>query len=462
MLAVLAPMMALLTGCPGLPLPDRLDFATSPRIFRGDYEGLVDTREAPFHMALSGDASTLAISWPGATEVYDLPSLALATTIDPHTTDDALLSGLALDRTGALVAGIVGRRVRVWDGRDGSTRLDFDPGARLGTCQYCGPQRLALAPDAHVLAVAGDAPVVLLVDPLTGAVNQELDVRGEQAGLVAFDSSGALLASASFNVDSGGTSYFLRVWDTGTLEVTFEQEGSLGHARTPQFGFSADGSRLAVGSDADVRLFDLAGGAATLPYPEPGSWFRALSPDGSLVTTEVPAGRYTTIEVIDVSTREALASFPHAARSFSEWSADGSHLVVDTKLVRASDMTVAADLARGHLYRLVLRAEPTYVDPTRYDVAGTVSVDGGAEVAFTGRVTGNETQRYLAPQMRPPLPATLRLELADRPWLLVGWQHGHSGGITDEEAAAWTGYMREDASYEAQLVWNQFDLWRVR
>jgi len=90
--------------------------------------------------------------------------------LDPHASPDALVGGLALDGTGSLVAGIVGRKVRVWDGRDGSTLAEFDPGTRLGACTYCGAQKLAVGPAGDVMAVAGDAPVVLLVDPVTGPV----------------------------------------------------------------------------------------------------------------------------------------------------------------------------------------------------------------------------------------------------------------------------------------------------
>lgn len=291
---------------------------------------------------------------------------------------------------------------------------------------------------------------MLLVDPVTGAVVKELEVEGDQAGLVAFGAGGTRLASASTSQGSAGVRYFLRVWDTATYDVVFERDGHVGYGRVPDFAFSADGGRLAVGSDTDVRVFDLSGGALTLPYPQPESRSSALGPDGGAVVLAAPNGNRIRLEIVDVDTREVLVEFPHAARSGAEWSADGRYLLAGTKLLRADDMGVAGDLAKGHLDGLERQAEPSYVDATTYDVAGTLSIDGGAPIAFSEAVVGNETQRYLAPQTRGPLPATLRLELTGHPWSLVAWQYYGGAGATSGREGAWSGHMRRDPVWRAR------------
>ena len=171
---------------------------------------------------------------------------------------------------------------------------------------------------------------MLLVDPVTGAVVKELEVEGDQAGLVAFGAGGTRLASASTSQGSAGVRYFLRVWDTATYDVVFERDGHVGYGRVPDFVFSADGGRLAVGSDTDVRVFDLSGGALTLPYPQSESRSSALGPDGGAVVLAAPNGNRIRLEIVDVDTREVLVEFPHAARSGAEWSADGRYLLAGT------------------------------------------------------------------------------------------------------------------------------------
>lgn len=159
-------LLALLqTGCPShLPPPERLAFDTDPRILRGSYQGLVDTREVPDLMTMSGDGSLAAVSWPGSVEFWNLDTLTLVTTIGIPSGDLDVLSGLAVDRAGSIVAGVVNGKVRLWNSANGSLVSKFDPGDRLGGCRYCGVSEAALSPLGDLLAVSGSEPLLLVVD----------------------------------------------------------------------------------------------------------------------------------------------------------------------------------------------------------------------------------------------------------------------------------------------------------
>jgi len=446
----------LLTGCPGIPPPERLAFDTDPRILRGSYHGSVDTRAAPTSMALAGDASLLVASWPGSVEFWDPKTADLVAAVPTPSAWGVSASHLSVDGTGSLVAGVLDGHVLLWDGHDGTLVRKFDPGDRFGSCLYCGATVAALNPAGDLVAVGGGAPHVLVVDTVTGAVVRELANVGNGGGFVAFGADGALLAAATA---VSSTHYALRVWETDTYGVVFEREGTVDHSRGPRFAFSADGRRLAVGSATKLELVDLAGGVTVLPVDDPDqTWFLALSADGTHATLMQPGDPDGSLAIMDLATLSTVALIPSFG-SASAWSADGRFLLAGAKLVRTTDFEVVHDYVTGQLYAIELDATPQYVNPRTYAVSGTLRIDGAGGIDFSGIVDGGESQRYLRTQARPPEPATLEIDLHGHPWRLHARQVSRLydyGFVPDE----WWGHVT-DGALEDDLTWRPFELWRA-
>lgn len=449
----LALLTLALTACPR-PEAEKLDFDTDPRILRGPYAGYVDTRRVPHAMAIAGDASLLAMAWPDSLELRNPATSELVATLDPPSDEELWRVELSIDATGTLVAGILNYDVALWSGHDGQLVRTFDVSGLLTACEDCGPELLSISPTGGSLAVAGRTPGILVLDTTTGELARELETAGDEVGLVAFSAGGELLLSAS-RISTIG--YALRVWDASTYEVVFEREGPLGWSRGPQFAFSADGRRLAVGSEDKVEVFDIAGGAAELPLELPldqsvETWLRSLNPDGTqvgLVSLARESDLYM-VRIVDVATGGTLAQFPHPGTVASLWSADGRYLIAGSQLVAANDFSVVHDYAVGQYYALQLDVEAHYVNPRTYDVSGTVSIDGATAVGLSGTVYGNDAQRYLQPQYSLPQPAALRLTLEARPWYLRAAQYG----------STWLGTMREIVD-EEELSSGRFELRRA-
>lgn len=444
-----------LTACPGIPPPDRLDFDNDARVLRGAYVGFVDTREVPNLMEFSGDASVLAVSWPNSIESWNPETSELIKTLYLPSNDDSWpwLGGLSVDGSGSLVAGILDGKVLLWDAGSGKLLRKFDPGDRLDGCRYCGAYEISLGASGDWLAVGGDSSVVLLVDTRTGTVSHELTATGKRILMLAQNSDGTLLAAAS---DLSDTRYVLQVWDTSTLEEVFEYTATVSDSRAPNFAFSADGRWLAVDSESNLELLDLAGGRRVLPLGgSPEARFRALSPDGTQVVLEKPGEHGSTLTVMDVATGGELARLNNALRAQSTWSPDGRYLLLGSLLLTADSFSAVHDYTLGQLHDLELTATARYVDTLSYDVSGSVSIDGGPASEFTGTVVGNETQRYVQPQSRAPRPAELELELHAYPWTLHARQLHRGFGTEPSHEGEWWGNMTDD-SHEGTAYWYSY------
>jgi WD40 repeat protein len=409
-------------------------------------------------MELSGDASTLVMSWPGRLEVWDLRTVDRTAIIEvPSGSEDEWIGGLGVDEAGTRVAGLVGGDIRLWDASDGTLLRTLDSGTTLGACLYCGMYALSMSPAGDLIAGAGGAPLVLLFDAATGSIVRELATSGENTGLVSFSSDGTLLIATSTLSD---TRYAVRAWDTTTYDVVFEHEGTVTHARSPRFAVSADGRTVAVGSEDQVELLDIAGGSTILATDDDmGLWFVAVNADGTQVGIDRSTEVDTSIVIIDVATGAVVTEFSGVLRGQPTWSADGRYLIADTRLLDTSDLTVLHDFAEGHLYALELESTPEYIDEQRYAVSGTVRIDGSAPIDFSGTVTGQESQRYLRPQARLPDPARLEIHLVEHPWRLYAHQPYSLDHWNPLEPDSWQGTMMFDGGPES--TWFTFRLWRA-
>lgn len=433
-----------LTACPGLPPPEVLDFENDHRILRGTWTGSVDLREEPNHVALAGDASVVATAWRSTIEVTDLSTSALLTTIQAGTQPDSWLADLSIDGAGTRVAGIVHGLVRVWSVPDGASVSDFDPGYGFGGCIHCSAEVVALDPAGALFAVAGGAPQVLVVNAESGEVTRTLTAAGQQVKYVAFSGDGTRLAVGSVAyVDDTYTAYYLTVWSLPSFERLFEESGGFQHADIVQFAFSADGLTFAAGTDLATELHDVA--AAPIPPPRTApseAHLLALSPDGSLgVFVRWIDYSSWQVEVVHLNTGAVTTSFEPGEFVRAAWSANGALLNVGSVLYTASDFQPTVDLSRGFLHELELVSSADYVDSGSYRVAGVLTVDGGPPVDVEGVVSGRETQRYLTPQARLPMPALLQLDVAELGWSLRAYQYiGQNVGDTSF-MPAWNGYM---------------------
>ena len=427
MVALLA---LLLTGCPSVPPPDEFDFATDPRILRGAYRGSVDTRVWPNAMALSGDGSRLAVSrgnGEGLAQLWDLGRMEPAGSVGRPSREEPWLADLAVDGDGSMVAGAIGGRAHLWDAATGDLVRVFDAAGRLGSCLYCGVTEVDLSADGRFLAAGGTTPRILLFDAGTGEVLHEFDAPGSAVRRVAFSANGSRLAAATAGRDERGERYGLRVWDTASGSVLFAHEGPVPDL-FPELAFSGDGRRIAVVSESIVGIVAIDDGETVATLRQEGSFAAAaLNPDGTQVAVVLHNGEEIVVEIHDVASGASLARLDGLKLNLASWSDDGRFLLAGSVLVRTSDFAPVRDFVTGRLHGIDLEAVPEYVDRERYDVTGTIRIDGGEPIGFTGAVEGMESQRYVGSQARAPRPASLKLNLHDHPWRLLGYQ----------ESAAW-------------------------
>lgn len=452
----LALLVMVLTACPGLPPPEVLDFESDPRILRGTWTGSVDLREEPSHIALAGDASVVATAWQSTVEVTDLSTSALLTTIQAGTQPDSRLADLSIDGTGKRVAGIVHGVVRVWSVPDGASVSEFDPSYGFGGCVHCSAEVVSLDPAGALFAVASGTSQVLVVNAESGEVTRTLTAAGEQVKYVAFSGDGTRLAVGSVAyVDDTYTAYYLTVWSMPSFEKLFEAAGGFQYAYTVQFEFSADGMTFAAGTDLATELHDLAAEPTVPRRTGPfEAHLLALSPDGNHgVFVRWIDYSSSQVEVVHLNTGAVITSFERGEIDRAAWSTNGALLNVGSALYTASDFQPTDDLSKGLLHGLELVSSADYVDAGSYRVTGVLTVDGGPPIDVEGVVSGRETQRYLTPQARLPMPAMLQLDVAELGWSLRAYQHLGQNVGDASFLPAWNGYMTYLDLDEWQPLW---------
>lgn len=204
--------------------------------------------------------------------------------------------------------------VKLWDPRTAELRdtLLAHPGVAYA---------VAFSADGKTLATGGDDGRVKLWDVSTGALQREWLAKG-WIYCLAFSPDGKLLASGSHQ-DEGR----VKVWDaaTGTLRHTLE-----GHREymVHAVAFSPDGKLLASGgADQTVRLWDPAAGKP-LKTLDAGGRVTALafSPDGSLLASG--GERFTRVWRVETGTSERRIEAGGAGAHSLRFSADGATLFI--------------------------------------------------------------------------------------------------------------------------------------
>lgn len=451
-------LVALAAGLTACYRPEKLIFETDVRILRGTYEGTVDTRGAPRFLQVSSDGSSVAAAWPTTVELWDTGSGDRLTTITMPDADFPAITGLSMNGSADRVAVIQYGNVLLWDAASGTLLRTFDLEDRLGDCEGCAVERMALSAPGQLLAVAGMLPKVLVLDTATGSTLKEFQTAGEHVRYVEFGADGELFAAAS---ESDGA-YHLQVWDTQQGSLVFYRNLSPSSGYPPSFAFTHNGSWFAVGTGDKVYRYSVAGTLSTLDLAGfEDSYLLALSPDGTQVVIYTQEGVGSSQSVVDFATGTSLAQFDTTRQGFGAgWSADGSRLLIAATLVSSADLSVVQDYSIGQLYSLELELHARFVDSSRYSLSGIATIDGGSEITVTGEVHGGLWQKYIRQQIVPPPPPTLDLDFHGHPWQVHAYAASNFVRPGSNYEDHWIGSLVNETEEEHEVD-RRFRIWRV-
>jgi WD40 repeat protein len=205
-----------------------------------------------------------------------------------------------------------GLPLRIWDAANGQEAVTC-PGANGGVTA------LAWAPDGRTLASASEPGAVQLLDTARGEVLRTLEGHTGRVFALAFSPDGKRLATAGADK--------LVVWNVADGAVVFARDV---RASVRRVAWNHDGSRLASGDDAAVRVWDAAGAPVrrlVLARGQRRPEFAWL-PDGDGLAWEESA---TSIQVVDVASGTVRATCSGHASG-----ADGLAVSRDGKYLAAS------------------------------------------------------------------------------------------------------------------------------
>ncbi|MCI0539514.1 MAG: WD40 repeat domain-containing protein [Verrucomicrobiales bacterium] len=188
------------------------------------------------------------------------------------------------------------------DLKTGQAAFDPEPFPGYGGVLFS----VAYSPDGRRLVAAGQDKQLKVWDAATG---RKIGVMGEHDRNVfnlVFSPDGRYLASA-------GKEGMVRVWDGTRLDERqshLREMGTAGGDMADTMAFSADNTRLAVGSsDLAAAIWEVQAGTRVLRLPHtPGHGFRALafSPDGRWLAS---GGTDCTVKVWDAGTGTLLHTY---------------------------------------------------------------------------------------------------------------------------------------------------------
>lgn len=407
------------TAC--YPPPLRVDFATSSNIFRGTYLSEVDFRVSSADVSFSADGSLLAMA--NGDEFHAVQLWGLQEGEPVGVLGDGLAAhSVALTPDGEKVMAILPGvdlqpgELRVWNVATGETALRL-PG-RSPTCNNCEAVSLALSPDGTTVALLSQR--YALANPSRAKSEISLfDVEtGERRALlggslplyrsVRFSPDGTRLAAVFVAESFDEMSPVLAtLWDvSGQLVGTYQQPLSGSSQRDPHM-WHGDAPVVAKLYGDRLELVSLTTGRRlhTLPVPDAPNYpfiLYANAANTRLLATESGATLW------NLETNSLLVP-GREADYVAGFSPDGRYALVydGTALVLSNPDTLEPEktLVSGEVVPLKLVSKATYIDRSRYHVAGTVAFGDAAAVPFEGEVVGHEGEVYV--QTSPPRGAEL-------------------------------------------------------
>lgn len=401
------------------PPPQRVDFATSPNIFRGTYLSEVDFRVSSAEVSFSADGSLLAMANGDgfhAVQLWNLQEDAPVGVLG----DGLQASSVTLTPDGEKVIAILPGadlqpgELRVWNVATGETALRL-PG-RSPTCDECQAVSFSLSPDGTTVALLSQRYAlanpsrarseISLFDVETGERRALLEGSLPLYESVRFSPDGTRIAAVFIAESYDGEEPLMQatLWDvSGQLIGTYQQPLS-GSSQRDAHMWHGGAPVVAKLYGDHLELVSITTGERlhTLPAPEEaeGRFYpyalyanatntRLLADDGISGTT-----------LWDLESD--LLSASGEAYYVTGFSPDGRYALIHdgAALVLSNPDTLEPEktLVNGEVVPLKIVSRATYIDKSRYHVAGTVGFGDDAAVPFEGEVVGHEGEVYVQTQ----------------------------------------------------------------
>jgi len=280
------------------PKPRGMTLAEAEACFRKPVREFMSYEGAIFSVALSPDGSrALSGSIRGAVILWDTAAGKEIRRFQDDTGGFSAVFSVALSPDGSrALAG----------GREGIVRLwDADTGAELR--QFAGHERavlcIALSADGRRLLSGGFDGTVRLWDVEGGNEIRSFAGHTDPVVSVAFSPDGRRVLAGSWRGN-------IRLWEAGTGQ---EVGNLLLHTETECIVFSPEGTRVLVGVDTAISLWDLETGRKVRTLAGHQKWVRsvAFSPDGKRVLSGSVDG---TLRLWDLGSGRLIRSFEMPAR----------------------------------------------------------------------------------------------------------------------------------------------------
>lgn len=336
--------------------------------------------------------------------VWDAGSGALLRTLGPN---ESSIEGLAVSPDGAAVATTSPAGTTLWDLATGEPLWTLDDGHAGYAVGY--------APDGAHVAVGASSGAVLVIDAATGQRVRSLAGGTSIVGAVVFSDDGTRLAAG----DNAG----VRVWDTGTWGIHVEAQGQ---SRVEGAVFVSGGRLVTTGQEDDTVVWDVRvpsgyewGAIPVASAPHQVS----VHPTADRVAVASPEGHVVVWRLSDLTPVMTLETddFIHTVA----YSRDGSTIVAAGIVGGRPEQLDLSLVERVHVWSAdgERRATLEDVTPAGWDL--TVSPDGD-RIAHAGgsgiiRVVSIDTGEEVVRRQHPG--QAYRVEFtADGQQLVVGAQ----------------------------------------